>query len=111
MTDPHIPDGRLDLRALAAEHDPARVDAVIGAVMSRIETTRQPRDDLASMRRYQRVLLAAAAVLAAVATAAVVAAPRRSQVAAPTDVIASWTETQHVPTNGELLAAYQGYRP
>lgn len=110
MTDPHAPDGRLDLRALDAEHDPARADAVIGAVMSRIEATGQPRDDLASLRRYQRVLLAAAAVLAAIATTAVVAAPRRSQ-AAPTDVIASWTESQHVPTNGELLAAYQGYRP
>jgi hypothetical protein len=111
MTDPHAPEGRLDLRALDVEHDPARADAVIGAVMSRIATTRQPRDDLAILRRYQRLALAAAAVLAAVATAAVVAVPRRSQEAAPSEVIASWTESQHVPTNGELLAAYQGYRP
>jgi hypothetical protein len=111
MTDPQAPEGRLDLRVLDADHDPDRSDVVIGAVMSRIAATSQPRDDLAIMRRYQRLALAAAAVLAAIATAAVVAAPRRSQLAAPTDVIASWTETQHVPTNGELLAAYQGYRP
>src|SRR5688572_23251319 len=103
--------GRLDLRALDAGPDPTRTAATGGAVPSSISAAGSPRGDvIPRLLRAQRHLLALAAVLAAIATAAVVTGPRRSEVGA-SDVIASWAETSYVPTNGELLAAYHGYRP
>ena len=111
MTDQ--PERRLDLRSLDAANDPARTDAIVGAVMSRVRD--MPRDvilseakDLLLFRRYQRLLLAVAAVLAAIATAAIA---RSSRSADSPDVIADWATSSHVPTNGELLAAFHGYRP
>src|ERR671914_717907 len=79
MTD-HPPPGRekrVDLHALEAGADDARTNAVV------------------------------AAALVAVATATIVAAPRRPTEPPTTDVIASWAESRHVPTNGELLATYR----
>jgi hypothetical protein len=111
MTESRDPGGgRLDLRALDAAADPGRTDAIVGAVLTSIASGSPRDDDIPRLLRAQRRMLAVAAVLAALATAAVVSAPRRSEVGA-SDVIASWAESSHVPTNGELLAAYQGYRP
>lgn len=114
MTDPSFNNRRLDLRALDAAMDATRDNAVITEVMSRIASeTPGAADDITRLVRAQRRLLAVAAVLAAIAAAAVLASPRRpaeSPTPAP-EVIASWTESRHVPTNGELLAVYQGYRP
>lgn len=106
------PEGRLDLRSLDAAHDAAREDAVAAAVMSRIGGV-IPSDvrDLQLFRRYRRRLLAAAAVLAAIATGAIAMSPRRASGSGGVDLIADWLTASHVPTNGELLAAFHGYRP
>jgi hypothetical protein len=106
MTDK--PEGRLDLRTLDAADNPGRTDAVVRHVISRIETSRAQRADELRLVRYQRRMLAAAAVLAAVATAAVV---RSRGSAESADIIVDWATSSHVPTNGELLAAFHGYRP
>lgn len=109
MTDRRATDGRVDLRALDADRDAQREDAIMKTVMTGIALRPQrvvpsaPPDLL----RLRRVLLAAAAVLAAIAAATVL----RTRPTASTDVIAGWTQSSHVPTNGELLAAYHGYHP
>ena len=108
MTDDHSRDGRLDLRALDAATDSDRTDTIVAAALARISA--KPRDDLAELRRYRRALVAAAAVLLIAATASVLARPVPA-VAPVEDPIAGWARSSHVPTNGELLAAYHGYRP
>lgn len=114
MTDHPSPgrDKRLDLHDLDAGADDARTNAVVAAVLSRISAGASRRDyDIAALVRAQRALLAVAAALIAAATATIVSAPRRPTEPRTADVIASWAESRHVPTNGELLAAYRGYTP
>jgi hypothetical protein len=110
MTDSRPDDGRVDLRGLELTPDAKREDAIVAGVMSRL--SRAPRAAVVSapieLLRLRRALLAAAAVLAAIAAASVLQTRRQD---ASTDVIAGWTQSSHVPTNGELLAAYHGYRP
>ena len=48
-----------------------------------------------------------AAGLAAIAVAASLWAPGR----ASGNPVGDWAEAQHVPTNAELLIAFNGYRP
>jgi hypothetical protein len=104
MTD----DLRLDLRSLDAGDDPVRTDAVVRSVMSGI--VRRPRgDDVRELRRYRVALLAAAAAFLVTALGAV--RVQRDAQSPDSDAIAEWARDGHVPTNGELLAAYQGYRP
>jgi hypothetical protein len=110
MTDDAPPPGRLDLRSLDAGPDPARADAAIAATMNRLRQRSPGDDDLRELRRYRVALMAAAAVLLAVALASIVARPIPSN-DAPSDPLVEWAQSSHVPTNGELLAAYQGYRP
>ena len=102
---------RLDLRALDAADDPSRTDALVRSVMAQVE--RRPRtDDLRELRRYRSVLAAAAAVFASIALLSTFTRSRRAEThsAHAADVIAQWARDSHVPTNAELLAAYQGYR-
>jgi hypothetical protein len=99
---------RLDLRVLDAADDKSRTDALVRSVMAQVE--RRPRaDDLRELRRYRSVLAAAAAVFACIALLSTLARSRRAEIQ-PVDVIAQWARDGHVPTNAELLAAYQGYR-
>ena len=99
---------RLDLRALDAADDASRTDALVRSVMAKVE--RRPRaDDLRDLRRYRSVLAAAAVVFTSIALLSTFARPRGAEHTA--DVIAEWARGGHVPTNAELLAAYQGYRP
>jgi hypothetical protein len=105
-------EGRLDLRALDADPDIRRSDAVVAAVMARILARHAEQSEgVVRLLRARRYVLAVAAMLVAIATAAVYASPQRSSGVPGDDVIASWTESLHVPTNGELLATYHGYRP
>jgi hypothetical protein len=110
MTDRRPVDGRVDLRGLDLGQDARREDASVAAVMSRLSHAPQPVAEAAPVEllRLRRVLLVAAAVLAAIAATTVVRTRRPD---ASPDVIAGWTQSSHVPTNGELLAAYHGYRP
>jgi negative regulator of sigma E activity len=106
------------LRAIDSA-DAQQADRVIAAAMSRISASpdQYPRDTVVALaERFTRPALVAAAVLAAVAIGTVAftnarrerdSSPEASQVA----TLASWAESQHVPTNGELLLAFQGYRP
>ena len=101
-------EGRLDLRALDAADIPARNDAVIAAVLARVDARSA---NIALLLRTQRRMLAVAAVRAAIAVATVAHTPNRTNAAPANDPIAQWAQSGHVPTNGELLAAYQGYHP
>ena len=109
---PRESEHRLDLRALDAGPDPARTDAVVAAVMKRIATgTRVPGNDVMRLLRVRRRMLATAAVVTIIAGAALLGAPRRASVDPAGTLIARWSQTEHVPTNGELLVIFQGYRP
>jgi hypothetical protein len=110
MTDSRSDDRRVDMRALELARDARAEDAMVAAVMTRLSRAPQPAGSATPVEllRLRRVLLAAAAVLAAIATTAVFKTRRPD---ASADVIAGWTQSSHVPTNGELLAAYHGYRP
>lgn len=103
---------RLDLSALAP--DAADTHRVVGAILASLASRPQiaalPATDVLTIvgRSLPPAWIAAAAALAIAGSAAVVS--RRGQSPAPVDVVAMWAEQQHVPTNGELLLAFQGYQ-
>ena len=113
MTDEPFNRGRIDLRAID-DSDGAHADRVVAAVMTRIRhaPAQTPRDLLLEFtQRVTRPALAAAAVLvAAAAGTVVVTGVDRASSAPPVATLASWADARHVPTNGELLLAFQGYR-
>src|SRR5205814_7571067 len=111
MTDPTRPLGRVDLRGIDADESAA--DRVIGRAMDEIRSnpSRAVTQPLVEVDRYLRPALMAAAVLAAIAAGIVATTNARSADDTPAiTTLASWAETRHVPTNGELLVAFQGYR-
>jgi hypothetical protein len=111
MTDQTPPPGRIDLRTLDDAHA-GRADRVIRAAMSRIATSPEqaPRDAVAEVAsRFTRPAIVAAAVLAAIAIGTLALTHRASASPAPETLLASWVESQHVPTNAELLQAFEGY--
>jgi hypothetical protein len=101
---------RLDLRAI--EPDAASENRVVATAMRRIhETPQLPRDDVESFaRRVARPVLVAAALLVAAAAVVVLMVPTSGATTPQPDAtLASWVEASHVPTNAELLGAFQGY--
>ena len=115
MTDSSKPPDRVDLRALAPTD--AQAERVIGGVMSRLATRPQvvapPASDVLTIvgRYFPPAWIAAAAALAIAGSAAVVASRRNEPLPTSIDVtVAAWAAQQHVPTNAELLAAFQGYQ-
>lgn len=107
---------RLDLRSLDVVPDDVGVEAIVGAVMQRVQSDVVDRArhaaDLNALKRARVYLVAAAAVLAAIAAATVLASARSADnPGSGIDLIARWAEASHVPTNGELLVVYQGYKP
>ena len=112
MTDPDdlSSGGRIDLSALDVARDARREEAVVQRVMHRIART-SSETDVIPIARYQRGMAAAAAVLFMLAGALVVVTDRPPPDDDVADVMMGWVESGHVPTNGELLAAYGGYRP
>ena len=110
MTDTSRESGRIDLRAIDEPADPARAERVIAAAMARAAANRNSRSDVfATIAVYARPLLAAAAALVVIATGTLMLTQRPAQDVQPAGVLASWAESNHVPTNGELLALFQGY--
>ncbi len=110
MTDRSREPGRIDLRAVDAPADPLQAERVIAAAMSRMAVVRESRGDvLASIMSYSRPLFAAAAALILIATGTLIVTQRRAATDQPASLLATWAESSHVPTNGELLAAFQGY--
>jgi len=111
MIDPPIEPGRVDLRAINEPEDSLQPDRVIAAVLARSwgGPNQLRLDALESLSGYPRPLLAAAALLLIVATSTVIALGRPETSSQPATVLADWAQSQHVPTNGELLVAFQGY--
>lgn len=110
MTDGSREPGRIDLRAIDALPDALQARRVIAAVMSRMAADGESKGDvLTSVLSYARPLLAAAAALLLIATATLILTQGRTQDNQPASVLATWAESSHVPTNGELLAAFEGY--
>jgi len=110
MTDISREPGRIDLRAIDELADPARAERVIVAAMAHVAANRNSRSDVfASIAICARPLLAAAAALVVIATGTLMVTQRPAQDVQPVGVVVSWAESNHVPTNGELLAVFQGY--
>ncbi len=111
MIDHSIEPGRIDLRAIDEPEDALQADRIIAAALARSRASpNQPRlDALESLSGYLRPMLAIAATLLIVATGTVIALGPPVSSAQPATVLADWTQSQHVPTNGELLVAFQGY--
>jgi hypothetical protein len=98
--------GRLDLRALSLPGDES-AEASIATVMSRVAAAQS----IVPLERFRRFMLAAAVILVAVALGTLRFTDGNRLAADGRDLLATWVESGHVPTNGELLAAYQGYTP
>lgn len=110
MTERSRDPGRIDLSAIDRPADPFQAQRVIAGAMSRIVANRESSGDVVgSIVIYTRPLLAAAAALLLVATGTLLTTERPAQSDQAANVLATWTESSHVPTNGELLAAFQGY--
>src|SRR6185503_15561786 len=116
MTDETKHDGRLDLDALAPTE--AETERVVAAVMARLpyrERLETPTGDGPPLIDAMADLLPSAWIAAAAAliTAGSILAVTRGRAAAGSDAtlegtVASWTAEQHVPSNAELLATFQG---
>ena len=103
-------DKGLDLRAI--EPDAMSENRVVAGAKARVRATPQvPRDELENLsRRVGRPVLVAAALLVAAAAGVVLMLPASGAAAPQPDAtLASWVEASHVPTNAELLGAFQGY--
>lgn len=110
MTESSREPGRIDLSAIDTPADPFQAQRVIAGAMSRMAANCESSGDvLGSIVIYSRPLLAAAAALLLIATGTLLTTERPAQTDQAANVLATWTESSHVPTNGELLAAFQGY--
>lgn len=106
---------RMDLGPLAP--DAADSERIIGSVMARLasrpQRTPAPVSDVLEIvgKLLPTRWIAAAALLAMVGSSLAITATRARPASPSADaLIASWAERQHVPTNGELLLAFQGYQ-
>ena len=112
MNESNKPEERVDLAALAP--DVAASERVIGAVLAGLANRPQrplvPAHDVLTIvgRHLPRTWIAAAAIMAVVGSAFVVSRTQ-SRGDSITSTLALWAAQQHVPTNGELLVAFQGY--
>lgn len=110
MTESSHEPRRIDLRAIDHPPDPLQAERVISGAMARFAAERDSGDDvLATIVIYTRPLLAVAAALVLAATGTLISTQRQTEPLEPGSVLASWAESSHVPTNGELLAVFQGY--
>lgn len=106
-------DGRIDLTALGRSN-PAQADSVVGAAMSRIRARTPEREPLlADLAGWWRPGLAAAAAIVLCTLGIVLARQRAGSGNAPPASVEArvldWAESGYVPSNGELLTAFQGY--
>ena len=104
----------IDLSAIDLFPDPAREDRVVGRAMARIRASRsaaERRHLLGDVALLWRPARAAASVIATLAGIAI-STTRRPQSDAPTEQVRSrlleWTQSGHVPSNGELIATFSG---
>lgn len=110
MTESPRQPGRIDLRPIDHPPDQLQAERVITAAMARFASERDSNSDvLANIVIYARPLLAVAAALVLIATGTLISTQRQTEPIEPASVLASWAESSYVPTNGELLAVFQGY--
>ena len=110
MTDHSREPGRIDVRAIDEPADPGQADRVISVVLSRLsEGPEATSNVLASIEAYTGPLLAVAATLLLAATGTLLLTGGRAEADQPTSIVANWAASSHMPTNGELLATFQGY--
>jgi hypothetical protein len=110
MTERHpMAPGRADLRAFDSSGEFAEVaDRIIAPAIARFVATR--RTGFAStLRGLAAPMLAAAAVVMAIGIGALAIVTDAPRPGVPAELLAQWMEAEHVPTNGELLFAFQGY--
>jgi hypothetical protein len=111
MTEPRERPGRVDLRAL----DPlaGQAERVVAAVMARLASRPQrppvPEDVLALVGKGPTPAWIAVAAALLIAASAALISRTAARSASLDRVVATWVGQQHVPTNGELLLAFQGY--
>ncbi|HEY1953590.1 MAG TPA: hypothetical protein VGG76_12375 [Gemmatimonadaceae bacterium] len=103
--------GRLDLRALedgdrARGADEIIRRAILGSARMRGALA---DDDPRDLRRYLRPAMLAAGILVVIAVGTVRTTRYQRRTPSPITSIAGWTETHHLPSNGELWVAFQGY--
>jgi hypothetical protein len=103
--------GRIDLRAIEEASRPPDADRVISGALARsAEFLGKPQPHVfAALEAYSRPLFAAAAILLMIATGSLAITSGRSGDVEPETVLAEWAQANHVPTNAELLVAFQGY--
>ena len=105
-------DRRIDLSALEPP-DPSRTDRVVRAAMARIEARALRASLLLEVATWWRPGLAAAAAAVLFAAGLLVlrsaSSPEAAETASVEARVIDWAESGHVPTNEELLSAFQGY--
>ena len=101
---------RLDLRALDIAVSSAREDATMQAVLARITPRSIQPEWWVWMSRAQRGLAAAAVIFVLLAGAAILSGRDTDTGGDVTALIEAWVASGEVPSNGELLTAYKGYR-
>lgn len=107
-------ESRVDLRAL--EPSDSQADRVIGKVMAALAARPQGAppsrsDALEIVGRYlPPAWIAAAALLVIASSVAVVAKRGPAESTSIEATVATWASQDHVPTNAELLSAFQGYQ-
>ena len=110
MTDPRHPQ-RTDLSALTP--DDATRERIMVAALARARQTPQLIPDGVDVfvRRALRPALVVASALMAAAACAVlfIRSEADTPAAVPVSAVTAWVDDSHVPTNGELLAAFRGY--
>ena len=116
MSDPNDTPPRFDLRPLAP--DAIESERIVSGVMARLASYPQQaraRPDVleiigGSFASRPVWIAAAAAIVAIAGVAMLTVTPNDSAPAGSVStLIATWADRQHVPTNGELLYAFQGY--
>ncbi|HEV7596277.1 MAG TPA: hypothetical protein VGO33_14865 [Gemmatimonadaceae bacterium] len=110
MTD-NLHPGRIDLRVLDESAGAPNPDTLIPAVIAASARFRNAdvRDDFQQFRDYVRPALLAAGTLVAMAVGTVRSIPSENPSETPIKAVADWTGSHHLPSNGDLLLAFQGY--
>jgi hypothetical protein len=102
--------GRMDLRPIqeGLQHD---VDRILGNAIgiSAMRRAKSRSGLFAELHAFARPLIAAAAVILILAATTLALTDARLAPVPPDVVLADWARTNHVPTNGELLFAFEGY--
>ena len=100
-------DARIDLSAIDP-FEPGLEDRVVNAAMLRVRAA--PRSTMDDIARLWRPGLAAAAVFTVLAIGSLLIPNNGVANESPETDVRQWVASKHVPSNGELLVAFNGYR-